>query len=91
MKKDKLNGRKILANNIVYYRLKNSWTQEELAEILDTTPTYVSELEHAKRDSRIDFITTIAHTFNIKLTELFEERNEITNHRLKKGPKSTNK
>ena len=84
MIRDKYKGRKILANNIVYFRLKNGWTQEDLAEVLETTPTYVSELENAKRDSRIDFITKISHKFDVPLTELFEERKIITNRRIKK-------
>lgn len=41
-------SRKILANNIVYFRLKLNWSQEDLAEELGTTPTYVSNLENAK-------------------------------------------
>lgn len=87
MKKDILKGRKILANNITYYRLQNGWTQEKLAEVLDTSSTYVSELENAKRDSRIDFITKIANSFNVKLLDLFQEREIIKRHRISKNTK----
>ena len=59
--KNKHSARKILANNIVYYRLKKGLSQEELAELLETTPVYLSSLENAKR--------------NIK--ELFTEREII--------------
>ena len=52
--------RKILANNIVFYRLKNGWSQEDFAEALKTTPTYVSGLENAKRNTRIDYVDHIA-------------------------------
>lgn len=35
-----MNAREIVANNIKYYRLKNNWSQEDLAEKLDTTPVF---------------------------------------------------
>ena len=40
-------ARKILANNIVYFRIKKNWSQEDFADELGTTPTYVSGLENA--------------------------------------------
>lgn len=44
-------ARKILANNIVYFRIKKNWSQEDFADELGTTPTYVSGLENAKRNT----------------------------------------
>ena len=35
-------ARQILANNIVYYRVKNNWSQEYFAELLGTSSGYVS-------------------------------------------------
>ncbi len=87
MKYDKYKGRKILANNIVYYRLSNNWTQEELAEKLESSPRYVSEMERAKRDTKIDFISRIANTFQVDLINLFTEREEVKNHRIAKRRK----
>ena len=55
------NARKILANNIVYYRLEKGWSQEDFADKLGTTPTYVSNLENAKRNTRIDYIDHISN------------------------------
>ena len=37
-------ARKILANNIVYFRIKKNWSQEDFAEALGTTTTYVSNI-----------------------------------------------
>lgn len=82
MIKIKSNARKILANNIVYFRLKNNWSQEELAEQLQTTTTYVSNLENAKRNARIDYIGHIADTLGTALEQLFIERPQIENHRI---------
>lgn len=74
-------SRKILANNIVYFRLKNGWSQEDFAEILKTTPTYVSGLENAKRNTRIDYVDQIANALNVNVEQLFIERPIVNNHR----------
>ncbi len=80
--KYKDNARKILANNITYFRLQKNWSQEDFADELGTTPTYVSNLENAKRNVRIDYIGHIAGTLNISLEQLFIERPKVTNHRI---------
>ena len=64
-------SRNILANNIIYYRLKLNWSQEDLAEELGTTATYISNLENAKRNMRVDYIGFIADTLKVKVEELF--------------------
>lgn len=67
----KSDARSILANNIVYYRLQKGWSQEDFADKLGTTPTYVSNLENAKRNTRIDYIDHIAAVLNVELFQLF--------------------
>ncbi len=74
-------SRNILANNIIYYRLKLNWSQEDLAEELGTTATYISNLENAKRNMRVDYIGFIADTLKVKVEELFIERELVKNHR----------
>ena len=74
-------SRNILANNIIYYRLKLNWSQEDLAEELGTTATYISNLENAKRNMRVDYIGFIADTLKVKVEELFIEREPVKNHR----------
>lgn len=76
------NSRKILANNIVYFRIKNNQSQEDFADVLGTTPTYISNLENAKRNTGIDFIDRIADVFEITIDELFIERTIIQNNRI---------
>ena len=85
IKKDNSNNlkaRKILANNIIYFRLKHKWSQEDFADELGTTPTYVSNIENAKRNMRIDYISYIADTLDVPLQELFVERNPVKSHRV---------
>lgn len=76
------NARRILANNIVYYRLKNGWSQEVFAEKLKTTTTYLSSLENAKRNTTIDYIEHLSNILNIQISQLFEFREPIMNHRI---------
>ena len=73
---------KILSNNIVYFRIKKNWSQEDFADELGTTPTYVSGLENAKRNTRIDYIGHIADTLGVSIEDLFIERPTVTNHRI---------
>lgn len=80
--KNENHARKILANNIVYFRIKKNWSQEDFAEELETTTTYVSNLENARRNVRIDYIGHIANTLGVPLEQLFVERNPVENHRI---------
>lgn len=80
-----MDARDIISNNIKYYRLERKWTQEELAEKLGTTATYVSRLENAKKNIRVDYINHIANTFNITPKELFIERLLIVNAKRKRS------
>ncbi len=82
--KHQLKSRKLLANNIKYYRLKKGLSQEELAELLETTPVYLSSLENAKRNIRIDYVEHIANTLEVNIKDLFTEREKIEN---KKRPR----
>lgn len=72
--KQQLKSRKLLANNIKYYRLKRGLSQEEHAEFLGTTPVYLSSLENAKRNIRLDYIEHIANTLEVNIKDLFIER-----------------
>lgn len=75
--KDQHSTRKLLANNIKYYRLKKGLSQEDLAELLETTPVYLSSLENAKRNIRLDYIEHIANTLEVNIKDLFIEREII--------------
>ena len=72
--KKQLKSRKLLANNIKYYRLKRGLSQEEHAEFLGATPVYLSSLENAKRNIRLDYIEHIANTLEVNIKDLFIER-----------------
>jgi len=74
--------RKIIANNIVYFRVKNKWSQEHFAELLGTSPGYVSEMEHAKRNISSDYIDHLANIFKIEPHELLVNRLPVDTRRI---------
>lgn len=74
--------RKILANNIVHFRLKNGWSQEEFAYRLGSSSQYVSTMENGKRNISSDYIDHLATIFNIEPHELLIERPIIKNRRI---------
>ena len=75
-------ARQILANNIVYYRVKNNWSQEYFAELLGTSSGYVSEMENAKRNISIDYIDHLAHVFKIEPYELLSNSLTVSKRRI---------
>ncbi|MBQ8131526.1 MAG: helix-turn-helix transcriptional regulator [Bacilli bacterium] len=81
MEKNYTDARKILANNIVYFRLKNNWSQEEFAEELGTTTTYVSNLENGRRNTRIDYIENIADVLGVPIDQLLVDREPVKKRR----------
>lgn len=74
--------RKIVANNIVYFRVQKNISQENLAELLGTSPAYVSEIENEKRNLSCDYIDLIANVFMIEPHELFIARPAISVRRI---------
>ena len=82
------NTRKILANNVSYFRMKNNWSQDELSEKMGSKLQYISEIENAKRNISCDYIDRLAQVFNIKPSELLVSRPEVKNRRI---PRRCNK
>lgn len=78
-------ARQILANNIVYFRVKNGWLQEKFAELLGTSSAYVSEIENAKRNISIDYIDNISNIFKIEPRELLANRKPVEFRRISRG------
>ena len=66
----------ILGKNIKFYRYKNRLTQEKLAEILDVSPNYIGRIERGQHNPSLEKIAKIANVLNVKVFELFIERND---------------
>ena len=77
-------SRKLIANSIVYFRLSNGWSQEKLAELLGTSPGYISEIENYKRNISCDYIDKLSVLFSVEPNELLIQRAPQRNKRIKR-------
>lgn len=73
--------RELLANNIIYWRLKNNWSQEEFAYKINSSAQYVSQMENCKRNITSDTIDHLANIFNIEPHELLIKRPNVKGKR----------
>jgi len=65
-----------LSLNIAYYRKKNGFTQEKLAELVNTSRTHISNIEalNVNRYPSLDLLFTIAKVLDVEVSKLFEIR-----------------
>ncbi|MDR1230804.1 MAG: helix-turn-helix domain-containing protein [Spirochaetaceae bacterium] len=61
----------VLAANIKAHRKSRNLTQESLAEMVDTAPTYIAMIESGRRSPSFKMIERIAEAFKIDAPELF--------------------
>ena len=76
--------RKRLAINLPYLRQENNLSQEELAEKLGSSSSYISQIENAKKNVTSDFLDKLAYFFEIDPTELVANRPEKATKRIKR-------
>ena len=67
----------LLGKNIVYFRQKNQWSQDELAQKLHSDKGYLSQIENARRNASTDYIERLCRVFNVEPEELFMNRDFI--------------
>lgn len=66
----------LLANNIKYYRSTFKMSQEQLAELAELHPTYISNIEQGKRNISLQNVYQIANAFDMSVSELLKEIKE---------------
>lgn len=86
------NIRKILSENVKYYRFKQKLTQEQLAEKSDISPRYLSDIENSKGNIPIDTLEVISYHLNVEPYLLLKEsiKESIKESKFKKLPKRVN-
>ena len=57
----------ILADKIIEERKKNGWSQEELAEKLNTKKSVISRMENHSEDIRLSTLQKVASVFGKQL------------------------
>ncbi len=51
-----------------------NWSQDLLAQKMNSDKGYLSQIENAKRNASTDYIDRLCQVFNIEPVELFKER-----------------
>ena len=66
----------LLGKNIVYFRQlpEREWSQDILAQKLDSDKGYLSQIENAKRCASTNYIERLSRVFNVEPSELFKDR-----------------
>lgn len=64
--------RKSLGERVRNLRREKSMTQEQLASVSGLHVTYISTVEHGKRNPSLDALLSIATALNVSLSTLFE-------------------
>ena len=57
--------RRILSDNVKYYRFKKGYTQEQVAEKIDVSARYMSDIENCIWNVPVDTIQRLAECFEI--------------------------
>lgn len=60
----------ILGKKVRYYRNKKGYTQAILAEMCDLSPRYISDIENANGNIRIETLQNIARCLEVKSYQL---------------------
>ncbi len=71
------NLRSTFSKNLKYYRIKENLRQEDLAEKVDLTDKYISDLERAKFSPSLETIEKIAIALNIEADLLIKENDNL--------------
>lgn len=69
--------RNTFGKNLKYYRFQNNYTQEKLAEKLNISITYLSELERGMHSMDFDKIEKLCISLNIEPFQLFLQPKDI--------------
>ena len=71
--------REIFKRNLKYYRKKKGLTQEQLAELVNCNPKYISEIESRNKCPSAETIDALASVLEISAAQLFEEEGSPRN------------
>lgn len=72
-----MNVRHTFGKNVKYHRFKKHYTQAKLAEKVDISPTYLSELERGMHSLDFDKIDTLSKCLDIEPFQLFLQPKDI--------------
>ncbi|OUS68527.1 hypothetical protein B1748_33660 [Paenibacillus sp. MY03] len=65
---------KTIGEQIRHYRTLRGWTQEQLAEVLESQGTYIGRVERGEQNIQLQTLEKIADALHINVYALFRER-----------------
>lgn len=71
--KKKLRPYLILANNVLNLRIKQGWTQSELAIRTGTKQANISRIESGLSNPTVQFLQKLANVFDVEIKDLLQE------------------
>jgi transcriptional regulator with XRE-family HTH domain len=66
-----MDDRKLLGQRIKELRQARGWSQEELAERMESGAKYVSSLERGRENPTLDMLVNVARTLKVEPVDLF--------------------
>lgn len=69
--------RHIFGKNVKYYRYQMKYTQAELAEKINISPTYLSEIERGMHSLDYDKLELLSESLKIEPFQLFLQTKDI--------------
>ena len=82
--------RKIFIDNLKKIRKEKNISQMKIAELCETSTSYIGEIEIGKKFPSIEMIEKLANALNIKACELFMEDTLENNNNFSLNPQETN-
>lgn len=70
---------RIVGSKIQKYRIEKKLTQEKLAELINSSQTYISEVEAGKHRLFFDTVVSIAQALQISVDKLIADYEDSTN------------
>lgn len=70
-----LNLNEIFGNNVKYFRFRKKLTQEQVAELTDTSVTYISQLELGHHTPSFDKLEKLSKALEVEPFEFYVKRN----------------
>ncbi|MEG2322481.1 MAG: helix-turn-helix transcriptional regulator [Bacilli bacterium] len=70
---ERIKVKELFGRNLKYYRFKKGLSQEQLAEKIDTTVTYISNIETGRNGVTFTKVEEFCNVLGIKPSQLFDE------------------
>ena len=71
-----MNIKEVFGKNLKFYRFQRGFSQEKLAEIMDSTVSYISNIETGRNGVSFATVEELCRILNIRPKQLFDDKIE---------------